>query len=376
MSFIVRPRAGSSGSRATRLGRAASVVVRALLAGGLLLTMLVAGTYLLLHHPFAVDIEIPLRAAERWLAGGQPYDPAAFDRTGVDLPFLYPPFTLQLVAPLVAVPRFVVHVVWVGVCLMAALLACRRLGLPPVTWPLAMIWPPFAEAVLGGNVQVLLFAAYCLLFWPSRPLLRGASATDVDAAPAPARHPVIDGALATVIGALKVSQFQPWLALLRHRPVAAFLGAAVVLGLVVLTLPLVGLDSWFAWLSQAGRAGDPEWAYVGEPLSLVLGRPIAVTITVVTALAALLVPWRSAGIWIGILILLGAPSLHIYGWLFLLPALLVVRREIGLLGALLIATYQYELIWTGFLLVALSLLASRRLPGFLAPEARSAGAPA
>jgi hypothetical protein len=354
------------------------VVLQVLLAGGLVVTMLVAGTYLLLHHQFAVDIEIPLRAAERWLSGGQPYDPAAFDRTGVELPFLYPPFTLPLVAPLVALPRLVVHVAWVGLCLLAALLACRRLGLPVVTWPVAMLWPPFAEAVLGGNVQVLLFAAYCLLFWPSRPLLGGASApSHADASrPPPARHPLIDGVLATVIGALKVSQFQPWLALVRHRPMAAFLGASVVLGLVVLTLPLAGLDSWFAWLSQAGRAGDPEWAYVGEPLSLVLGRPIAVAITAATAVGALLVPWRSAGIWIGILILLGAPSLHIYGWLFLLPALLVVRREIGLLGALLIATYQYELIWTGFLVVTLSLVASRRLPGFLAAGARSTSAPA
>lgn len=326
-----------------------------LAALGLVGVSLIAFEFLMRNHPFAVDIEIPLRAAERWLAGGLPYDPAAFDRRGVDLPFLYPPFLLPVVAPLTWLPRILVHWAWVLACLGAALVAFRHLGLPRWTWPVAVIWPPFFEAILGGNVQVVLFACFCLVFWPPTASPR-----------ATGRPAIVDGLLTTVVGALKVSQFQPWLSLLRHRPPAALLGAAVVVGLVVATLPLTGIDLWFDWLGQAGRAGDPEWLYVGEPVSVVFGRQVGLALTVLTGVAALLLPWRWAGVGVGLLVLLGAPSLHIYGWLFILPALLVIRREIALFAAMLIATYQYGLIWMAWTLVASTVVASIRLPGLRA----------
>jgi len=345
-------------SRSERLDRALSQILTPLLAAVLVAVSLVAFNHLLRNHPFAVDIEIPLRAVERWLAGGPPYDPAAFDRRGADLPFLYPPFTLPLLAPLTWLPRVLVHWASVLVCLGAGLVALRRLGLPRWTWLPALIWPPFFEAILGSNVQVILFALYCLVFWPPR------RRADDSGRPA-----IVDGVLATAVGALKVSQFQPWLALLRHRPLAALVGAAVVLGVVVATLPLVGLGSWFEWLGQAGRAGDPTWLYVGEPVSVVFGRQVGLALTIATGVGALLLPWRWAGVGVGLLVLLGAPSLHIYGWLFILPALLVIRREIALLAAACIATYQYGLIWMAWTIVAATLVASIRLPGLRAgPE--------
>jgi hypothetical protein len=46
-----------------------------------------------------VDIEIPLRAADRWLTGGPPYEAHAFiTGSGATLPFLYPPVVLPLFA--------------------------------------------------------------------------------------------------------------------------------------------------------------------------------------------------------------------------------------------------------------------------------------
>ena len=312
------------------------------LAVTLVLVSAVATTYVALTHGFATDIEIPLRAAERWLAGGVVYDPAAFDRRGADLPFLYPPFTLPIVAPLVGLPRPLVHAAAVVACLLCALVCCRRLGLPRWAWAPALLWPPFSEGIISANVQVPLFAAYCLAFVPTREPTR------------------TDGLLVTLVGALKVSQFQPWLATLRRRPAAALAGAVAVLCFGLLTLPLVGLDSWLAWLGQAGRAGDPAWAYAGEPLSLVVGRPVALTITLLTAVAALVVPWRMAAAMIGLLVVVGAPSLHMYGFLFVLPALLAVRRDVGLLAAALIASYQYPLIWAGVALAAGSLLLAER----------------
>ena len=312
------------------------------LAVAVVLISAVATTYVALTHGFATDIEIPLRAAERWLAGGVVYDPAAFDRRGADLPFLYPPFALPVVAPLLWLPRAVVHTAAVIGCLLCALVCCRRLGLPRWAWAPALLWPPFSEGIISANVQVPLFAAYCLALVPPRE---------------PGRT---DGLLVALVGALKVSQFQPWLATLRRRPASALAGAIAVLGFGLLTLPLVGVESWVAWLGQAGRAGDPAWAYAGEPLSLVLGRPVALTITVLTALAAIVVPWRMAAAAIGLLVVIGAPSLHMYGFLFVLPALLAVRRDVGLLAAALIATYQYPLIWAGVALAGAGLVVVER----------------
>jgi hypothetical protein len=324
-------------------------VVLVVLATLLVAVSVVATTYVALTHGFATDIEIPLRASERWLAGDIVYDPEAFDRSGADLPFLYPPLALPVVAPLLWLPRLVVHAAAVAACVACALFCCRRLGLPRWTWLPALLWPPLSEGIISANVQVPLFAAYCVAFVPAR---------------GPSR---IDGLLVTLVGAFKVSQFQPWLATLRRRPVAALAGAAVMIAFGLLTLPVVGLEAWASWLGQAGRAGDPAWAYAGEPLSLVVGRPLGLTITVLTAVAALVVPWRLAAAAIGLLVVVGAPSLHMYGFLFVLPSLLVVRRDVGLLAATLIASYQYPLIWAGVALAGGSLLIGERRHA-IAPE--------
>ena len=78
-----------------------------------------------------VDIEIPLRAADRWIQGSQPYLASSFAApVGYDLPFLYPPVVLPFLVPLI------------------------------------LAWPPFAEGILGGNVQVLLVAAFVAVFVP------------------------------------------------------------------------------------------------------------------------------------------------------------------------------------------------------------------
>ncbi len=300
-----------------------------------------ATTYVALTHGFATDIEIPLRAAERWLSGAVVYDPAAFDRRGAELPFLYPPLTLPVLAPLTWLPRALVHIGAALACLAAALVACRRLGMPRWTWPLALLWPPFSEGIISANVQVPLFAAFCVAFVPVRE-------------PSHA-----DGLLATLVGTFKVSQFQPWLVMLRKRPLSAVAGAVVVGAFGLLVLPLVGTGSWFDWLGQATRAGDPAWDYAGEPLSLVVGRPAGLAITVLTGLAAFFVPWRSAAAVVGLLVVVGAPSLHMYGFLFVLPALLSIRLELGLLAAALIASYQYPLIWAGVAVAAVGLLLVR-----------------
>jgi hypothetical protein len=309
---------------------------------------------LLAGYPAGVDLEIPLRAAERWLSGGNPYPPEAFDAPiGPDLPFLYPPLVLPFVAPLTVLPRVLPLVGWAIVLVASGFLAGRRLGLPAVVAGVALLWPPFFEGIMGGNVQILLFAAFTVLMY------RDGHQLD----PARRERPAsVEGVLGAFVGALKISQVHTWVYLLRRRPRAAAIGLGVFAVVALVTLSLVGIDSWVHWVSQAGRSGDPSWPPIGAPLSIFVGQPVALTVSVVSLLAVLVVPPRQAGAWVGILTLVGAPSLHMFGLLFLLPAMLLVRREIGLVAAILIATYESQAIWIAILGVAWTLMASTRWP--------------
>ncbi len=309
---------------------------------------------LLTGYPLGVDLEIPLRAAERWLAGGDPYPPGAFDApNGPDLPFLYPPFLLPIIAPLTFLPRDVVMIGWTVALVAGGWFTGRRLGFGPWVAAFALCWPPFAEAILGGNIQVLLFAAFAALMYRA--------GTQLD--PATRDRPaVVDGLLAAFVGALKVSQVHAWFYVLRRRPAAAVIGLAPFAAIALATLPLVGFDTWVDWASQAGRSGDPSWEPVGAPLSIFIGQPLALAMSVVSILAILVVPPRQAGAWVGILTLIGAPSLHMFGLLFLLPAMRVVRRDVALAAAILVASYDAVAIWVAVSMVAWTLAAGYRWP--------------
>ena len=312
------------------------------------------------YYPYQVDLEIPLRAARRWVDGGQPYLPGAFDVVaGYDLPFLYPPIVLPILAPLLVVPKVVLFPVWMALCIAAGVFACRRLALPWWIIPFVLAWPPFAEALLGGNIQVPLFAAFTAVLYrggglPFRPRPRDPREADW---PAP-----VDGLLSTVIGAVKVSLAHTWLFVLRRRPAAALLGAAIVIGFAVVTLPLVGIERWSDWIGQAGRSGDPAWQAVGWPLSRAIGRGPGLIVTALTLVAVFFIPVGRAGGWIGLLSIVGAPSLHIFGLIFLLPAMLEIRRDVALVAALGIATYTEPGLILGTSLVAITFALSGRVP--------------
>ena len=342
-------------------GRIERTVVPVIAGLALLVTLLMLRD-LLIYYPYGVDLEIPLRAAARWTSGGEPYLPESFDViAGPELPFLYPPVVLPFVAPLLAVPRVILFPVWTAICLAAGAWACRRLALPWWIVPIVLAWPPFAEAILGGNIQVLLFAAFAAVAWrgggpPFRPVPRDPRDGDRPAA--------VEGLLSTVIGAVKVSQAHTWLFVLRRRPPAAILGAAIVLAVVAATLPLVGVDRWLDWFGQAGRSGDPAWQAVGMPLSVFIGRVPGLIVTALTLVAMFFIPVSRAGAWIGVLSIVGAPSIHMFGLLFLLPAMLEIRREIALVAALAIASYTDVGVPLGTVLVIVAFGLSSRVPLF------------
>src|SRR5690349_597269 len=247
---------------------------------------------LLAGYPIGVDLDIPLNAASRWLAGGDPYPASAFSApSGTGLPFLYPPFVLPLIAPLTALPRAIVFAGWSILLVGMAYLSARRLGFGALVGAAILLWPPYLEALLGGNVQILLFAAYV-------GLMHHRDGSQLD--PADRERPAaVDGLLGAFVGALKVSQLQAWVYVLRRRPAAAAIGAGVFALIALVTLPLVGIQTWFDWLSQAGRSGDPSWVYIGAPLSIFFGQPVAIALTVVSVLAVFVVPPQRASAWIG-----------------------------------------------------------------------------
>ncbi len=348
------------GSRPDRLLRAVLWLITGIVVA-------VAVRDLLTGYPVAVDIQIPLRAATRWLAGGQPYLASSFQApVGSDLPFLYPPFLLPVIAVLTFLPETLVVVSWLALLLAVATWTCRRLAVPWIWLPGVLLWPPFFEALLGGNVQILLFAALVGLMFgradpqtPFQPIERRLDQAD--------RPAWLDGLLAVANPAIKPSQAQPWIALLRRRPRAAIVGALLMVAAVVVTLPLTGVEAWSDWLAQLGRASDPGWIYGGSGLAHGLPAWVGLGLAAATTVAAYFLPLRFAAAWLGILMIVGNPSLRMFGLLTLLPGMLVVRREIALVAALCVASYTLQGLWLGVLLVTVALARGTRQPVWLEP---------
>ncbi len=345
---------------------AAERLLRPALLFFLIVVVAVDAVHLLLTHPWGVDLVIPLRAADRWIQGGRPYLPESFAAgPGYDLPFLYPPFLLPFLAVLAALPFWLVAAAWYVLQGAVAVWTCRRLAVPWAWLPLVLLWPPFFEALLGANAQVVLFGAFVALLYGRAG--RGEAWRPRERDPARADRPALaDGLLGAVSGAIKVGQVQPWVYLLRRRPGAAVLGALVVGLVVAVTVLLTGLPAWSDWLAQLARASDPAWPLVGSSYLQYLPGPIGWAMVLATVVLAFFVPTRHAAAWLGILMIAGNPSLRIFSMLYLLPGLLVVRREIALLAALLVASYFPPAIWLAVGLVAGALALGRGSPQLLA----------
>jgi hypothetical protein len=301
----------------------------------------------LINARFAVDMEIPLRAAERWMAGQPPYLASAFtSEPGATQPFLYPPFVLPLFAALSELPRVVVGAGAVVGMLVAAILTCRRLGIPWLWLPVVLTWPPFAEAIFGANIQMLLFAAFVFLFYKVAAGRWKPSDRDVAA---PDESDVQVGGLAILVGAVKVSQVHAWVYVLRHRPRAAVGGALAAAMVVLATLGVTGTDLWFSWLDQLRLASDTTWDLGGFAIPRFLPPGVGYAVVIACLVAVWFVPRERAGAWVGVLSVVGSLSLHVFGLLFLVPAMLVIRLEAALMAAIFVATYSYEGAWAGIL---------------------------
>ena len=312
--------------------------------------------------PFNIDLEIMLRASSHWSSGAPVYPPSAMlVSSGPDLPYLYPPFLLPLLAPIAALPRTLVSGVWLALGLMCAVWSCRRLAIPWPVIPFVLVWPPFAEGLVAGNIQIFCFGAFVALFYGpagdtpiERTLLRA--------------HDAINGLLAMAIGVFKATQMLPVLYLARRRFRAAAIGVCTVAALALVLLPLTGVALYWDWFAQLQRAADPSWTYGGVALGRLLRIP-DIAVMVIGIVLALSVRGRNSVAWLGIALIVGTPSVHGYTFLFILPGLLVVRRDLALVIATLFAgVYHGYAWWIAFVLVVYLLVAGSRWQWLYAPE--------
>ncbi len=300
------------------------------------------------------DLDVYLGSASRWLDGGQPYMTAAVTTwptsAGVDF-FLYPPPLLPVFAALSRLPEGFVAAGWVVFLVACAYKSFRFLGLPRI-WSVALLaFPPVAIGFESGNVASLTFLLFVASFRAG-------------------------GAL-VVEGLFKVQTALPALWLIRERRWRGILAGAAVLGAIVLvTLPLVGLDSWRAWWDGLGyraasQAAVPSlfgYSYAG-----------ALPAAVFTALAAafvglaLLFPGRPGLAALGLASIFASPSLWPHGFVFALPALLMLESGTAVLMLLGAGAFGPNM-WLLFGGAWIAVVAARRLPsGSLHPLAGTDG---
>ena len=345
-------------------GTPATTIIRLGLGVVVVLTSLVADADVA-KFPVAIDMMIPLAAAERWLAGGVAYLPTGFTDREILPPFLYPPFVLPLLAPLTSLPLDLVRYASALIALGVAVLAMRRLAIGWVLVPFVLLWEPMFLGVWEANIQVILFAAFVATFWiaPRR--------HDLEPQPRPIDErgsvtPLV-GWYAATVASVKATQIQAWLAILRRGPRAAVIGALPWAALALVTLPLVGTALYGDWLGQVARASDPAWWAMGPSLLKFLPSGVVAALTLATFAAALVIRGRDTGIWIGLMMLVVAPNMHDYQALFLLPAMLRIRREFALMAAFLTATATVQGWWLSIAIVAVTMLLGRRWPVLYEP---------
>ena len=302
------------------------------------------------------DVEIPLRAASHWSSGGQAYPASAMlVQRGPDLPYLYPPFLLPLLAPLAALPRDIVTGLWLGVCVACAAWTCRRLTIPWLAIPFVLAWPPFAEGLIVGNVQIFSFAAFVALFYePADGALR-------QRALLPGRD-LPNGVLAAAVGVFKITQALPVLYLASRRFRAAVIGVVAVAVAAVVMLPFTGVAIYGDWLAQLQRAANPSWTIGGVDLGRLFGIP-DYALTVLALVLALSIRGRESAAWLGVALAIASPTVHGYAFLFLLPGLLLMRRDLAICVAVLFLGVYHGYSWSlGCMFVAYFLAAGTRWP--------------
>jgi hypothetical protein len=299
------------------------------------------------------DFNVYLGSAGRWLDGGQPYMTApvtAWPSSAERDFFLYPPPLLPVFGLLSRLPNAPVTAGWVGFLVVCSYASFRALGLRPIYSLLLLAFPPVMIGFESGNVAALTFLLFAAAYRTGGGL-------------------VVDGLF-------KVQSGLPALWLIRTgRWRGLAIGVAIVAVIVIATLPLVGADSWRAWLAGLGyraqsQPGAPEM--FGFSYARYLPGGIFVALSLLAVGVALLFSGRRGLAALGLASIFASPALWPHGFVFALPAVLLL--ESGplvwlVLGAGCLGANMWLLFAAGWIAVA----ASRRLPDRLHPMAGTDG---
>ena len=251
------------------------------------------------------DIELYTKAGDRWLVGARVYmgvPMAVAPENLSDYPFLYPPVTLPLFGALALVPFPVAAGLWVVTSATALLAGLRWVGLSWRWCFLILAWPPAFQGLFVGNVAVPLFALFAVAPW--RPALL-------------ALPPIFK--LYSGIAALWLLRREHWR--------AAVLGAIVVAGACVVTLPLVGPQLWLDWVGGLQAYQVSQQLLPNNLYGYGLARYMPLFAFVVIAIVVTVLALRGRGrreqlSRLGVATLTGSPSLFSHGYLVAFPAML------------------------------------------------------
>ena len=252
------------------------------------------------------DLRIYLAAGQRFTEGLEPYQLSLVQGLLHDkamYPFLYPPVSLPFFGTLAALPFGLAAAIWTLFGAAAGMYAVHLLGVRGVWLPVIALWPPFFVGVWSGNVAV-----------PALLLLVGG---------------FFIGRVLVFLPLLKVQGAIPPLWLLRERKWRELaIGLALVAGLCLLTLPLVGVQLWVDWIAGL-RAFQESQATFRVLYSLAL--PRAVPYVAFLAVSVLAVVWalRRRGApglaRLGVASIIASPALYRHGLLAGLPAVLALH---------------------------------------------------
>lgn len=299
------------------------------------------------------DFDVYLGAAGRWLAGGQPYMTGPVSAwpssAGQDF-FLYPPPLLPVFGLLSKFPNPPLAVAWVGFLVGCAYASFRALGLRP-TYSLALLaFPPVTIGFESGNIASLTFLLFALGYRASAGLVVG--------------------------GLFKVQSGLPALWLIRTRRWRGLLvGLALVTLIVVATLPIVGLDSWRAWIAGLGYRAESQPAVIsmfGFSYARYLPGDVFAILSVAVVALALLFSGRRGLAALGLASIFASPALWPHGFVFALPAVLMFQSGVLVwlvLGAGALGPNMWLLFFSGWVAV----VGARRLPDALHPMAGTDG---
>jgi hypothetical protein len=333
VAFSVGIALGIAGVRLTRLEFV-------LLVGVLALWIALDATYLS-RQTHLYDLQVYLGSAARWLSGGSPYLTGPLTRLpahAADDYFLYPPPLLPIFGLVSKLPSAAISIAWVSLLVGSGIAAFRAMGLN-WAWCIALIlFPPLVKGVESGNIVNLTF----LLF------IVGAKR----------------GEALVVNGLFKVQSGLPALWLLRERRWRASAGGLGALAIIaIVTLPLVGVGAWQAWLDSLGyRAVSQTQVPILFGASLAKGLPgwafVALSVGAVSA-ALLLLRGRRSLAGLGLASVVASPSLWLHGFVFAIPAVLDLESSALVWAVLGVSGFAYGA-WSMIVIGALALLAAQR----------------